>query len=155
MNFTPISRKRHRVWRRQKLAKLIEEVEQLFPLHNGISVQSECPIGLIGDDIEAVPRRAPPSSTRPIVPVRCEGFRGVSQSLGHHIANDAIRDWVLDKRDGKAYESTPYDVAIIGDYNIGGDAWATRVLLKNGPARGGPVVGRRHPAEMMNTPRSS
>jgi len=28
-----------------------------------------------------------------IVPVRCEGFRGVSQSLGHHIANDSIRDW--------------------------------------------------------------
>ena len=62
---------------------------------------------------------------KPIIPVRCEGFRGVSQSLGHHIANDAIRDWVLDKRDGQAYESTPYDVAIIGDYNIGGDAWAT------------------------------
>jgi len=36
-----------------------------------------------------------------IVPVRCEGFRGVSQSLGHHIANDAIRDWVFDKMEGK------------------------------------------------------
>ena len=34
-----------------------------------------------------------------IVPVRCEGFRGVSQSLGHHIANDAIRDFVFDKTD--------------------------------------------------------
>ena len=32
---------------------------------------------------------------KPIVPVRCEGFRGVSQSLGHHIANDSIRDHVL------------------------------------------------------------
>jgi nitrogenase molybdenum-iron protein alpha chain len=36
----------------KKLAKLIDEIEQLFPLHKGISVQSECPIGLIGDDIE-------------------------------------------------------------------------------------------------------
>jgi nitrogenase molybdenum-iron protein alpha/beta subunit len=27
-------------------------------------------------------------------------------------------------------EATPYDVAIIGDYNIGGDAWASRILLE-------------------------
>ncbi|HAJ72896.1 MAG TPA: nitrogenase molybdenum-iron protein alpha chain, partial [Methylophilaceae bacterium] len=54
--------------------------------------------------------------------VRCEGFRGVSQSLGHHIANDAIRDFVFDKTDPdkNKFESSPYDVAIIGDYNIGG-----------------------------------
>jgi nitrogenase molybdenum-iron protein alpha chain len=30
----------------------------------------------------------------------------------------------------KDFESTPYDVAIIGDYNIGGDAWASRILLE-------------------------
>ncbi len=138
----------------KKLAKLIEEVEQLFPLHNGISVQSECPIGLIGDDIEAVSKKSAVVINKPIIPVRCEGFRGVSQSLGHHIANDAIRDWVLDKRDGQAYESTPYDVAIIGDYNIGGDAWATRVILEEMGLR---VVaqwsGDGTLAEMMNTPK--
>jgi len=49
----------------------------------------------------------------PIVPVRCEGFRGVSQSLGHHIANDTIRDHILGK--GKLETTTPYDVALIGD----------------------------------------
>jgi nitrogenase molybdenum-iron protein alpha chain len=85
------------------------------------------------------------------VPVRCEGFRGVSQSLGHHIANDAIRDWVLDKRDGQP-SNRPYDVAIIGDYNIGGDAWATRILLEEMGLR---VVaqwsGDGTIAEMMNT----
>ena len=32
----------------KKLAKLIGEIEQLFPLNKGISVQSECPVGLIG-----------------------------------------------------------------------------------------------------------
>ena len=66
------------------------------------------------------------------MPVRCEGFRGVSQSLGHHIANDAVRDWVFDKQEGKParFESTPYDIAIIGDYNIGGDAWSSRILLE-------------------------
>lgn len=116
----------------KKLDKVMDEIEALFPLNNGISVQSECPIGLIGDDIEAVSKKKAKQIAKTIVPVRCEGFRGVSQSLGHHIANDAVRDFVLDKVDGKAAEfvSTPYDVAIIGDYNIGGDAWSSRILLE-------------------------
>jgi len=115
----------------KKLAKIINEVEQLFPLHKGISVQSECPIGLIGDDIEAVSKKAAKEIGKPVVPVRCEGFRGVSQSLGHHIANDAIRDYVIGNRDGdNSFETTPYDVAIIGDYNIGGDIWPSRMLLE-------------------------
>src|SRR5574343_1730961 len=138
----------------KKLAKIMTEIETLFPLNKGISVQSECPIGLIGDDIEAVSKKASKEINKPVVPVRCEGFRGVSQSLGHHIANDAIRDWVLDKRDGQPFESTPYDVAIIGDYNIGGDAWATRILLEEMGLR---VVaqwsGDGTIAEMMNTPK--
>lgn len=115
----------------KKLAQLIDEIETLFPLNKGISVQSECPIGLIGDDIEAVSKQAAVKYGKTVVPVRCEGFRGVSQSLGHHIANDAIRDWVLGARDeDTSFESTKYDVAIIGDYNIGGDAWTSRILLE-------------------------
>ncbi|MDO9141512.1 MAG: nitrogenase molybdenum-iron protein alpha chain [Methylobacter sp.] len=115
----------------KKLAKIMLEIEQLFPLNKGISIQSECPIGLIGDDIEAVAKKANKEINKPVVPVRCEGFRGVSQSLGHHIANDAIRDWVLENRDGDdSFPTTPYDVAVIGDYNIGGDAWASRTLLE-------------------------
>ena len=118
----------------KKLAKLIDEIEELFPLNGGVSIQSECPIGLIGDDIEAVARKKTKEHGKTVVPVRCEGFRGVSQSLGHHIANDAVRDWVFPKADEKkdelGYEPGPYDVAVIGDYNIGGDAWSSRILLE-------------------------
>ncbi|MCE1243074.1 nitrogenase molybdenum-iron protein alpha chain [Oryzomicrobium sp.] len=113
----------------KKLEKVIDEINQLFPLANGISIQSECPIGLIGDDIEAVAKKKGNEAGKTIVPVRCEGFRGVSQSLGHHIANDQVRDWVLDKADAQ-HAAGPYDVAIIGDYNIGGDAWSSRILLE-------------------------
>src|SRR5512145_1804243 len=113
----------------KKLAKLIGEIGTLFPLNNGISVQSECPIGLIGDDIEAVSKKASKEINKPVVPVRCEGFRGVSQSLGHHIANDAIRDWVFEKTNPE-WETGPYDVNLIADYNIGGDAWPSRKLLE-------------------------
>jgi nitrogenase molybdenum-iron protein alpha chain len=138
----------------KKLAKVIEEIESLFPLNKGLSVQSECPIGLIGDDIEAVSKQAAAAIGKPVVPVRCEGFRGVSQSLGHHIANDAIRDRVLGNREGRPFEATPYDVAIIGDYNIGGDAWSSRILLEEMGLR---VVaqwsGDGTIAELENTPR--
>ncbi|MBY3192846.1 MULTISPECIES: nitrogenase molybdenum-iron protein alpha chain [Rhizobium] len=113
----------------KKLEKVIDEIAELFPLSNGVTLQSECPIGLIGDDIEAVARKKAKEHATTVVPVRCEGFRGVSQSLGHHIANDAIRDWVFDKKDIR-FESGPYDVNVIGDYNIGGDAWASRILLE-------------------------
>ena len=143
----------------KKLAKLIDEVESLFPLSKAVSVQSECPIGLIGDDIEAVSKKKSKEyEGKTIVPVRCEGFRGVSQSLGHHLANDAIRDWVFDRTDPNKrpeFVSTPYDVAIIGDYNIGGDAWSSRILLEEMGLR---VIsqwsGDGTIAEIENTPKA-
>jgi len=117
----------------KKLNQCLDEINELFPLNNGITIQSECPIGLIGDDIGAVSRVKGEELNKTIVPVCCEGFRGVSQSLGHHIANDAVRDYIFDKPTGMTtddVESTEYDVAIIGDYNIGGDAWSSRILLE-------------------------
>ncbi|MBI5588192.1 MAG: nitrogenase molybdenum-iron protein alpha chain [Deltaproteobacteria bacterium] len=112
----------------KKLEQMIREIKEIFPLAKGITIQSECPIGLIGDDIEAVAKRMSAELNMPIVPVRCEGFRGVSQSLGHHLANDTVRDHVLGT--AEPADSTDYDVAIIGDYNIGGDAWASRIILE-------------------------
>jgi nitrogenase molybdenum-iron protein alpha chain len=119
----------------KKLAQLIDEAETLFPLNQGTTSESECPVGLIGDDIEAVARNKGKETGKPVVPVRCEGFRGVSQSLGHHIANDSVRDWIFPKAEEyrklqEGFESTPYDVNILGDYNIGGDAWPSRLLLE-------------------------
>jgi len=142
----------------KKLDKVLDEIQKLFPLNHGITIQSECPVGLIGDDIEAVAKKKSKEyGGKTIVPVRCEGFRGVSQSLGHHIANDAVRDWVFEKGASHAasFESTPYDVAIIGDYNIGGDAWSSRILLEEMGLR---VIaqwsGDGSIAELENTPKA-
>jgi nitrogenase molybdenum-iron protein alpha chain len=111
-----------------KLEQVIKELNELFPLNKAVSVQSECPIGLIGDDIEAVSKKMSKEIGKPIVPVRCEGFRGLSQSLGHHIANDAVRDHLLGKKE--PVNPGKYDVCLVGDYNIGGDAWSTTELLE-------------------------
>ncbi|MGB8294050.1 MAG: nitrogenase molybdenum-iron protein alpha chain [Polyangia bacterium] len=113
----------------KKLAVLLKEVKDLFPLAKAISVLSECPVGLIGDDINAVARRMSQELELPVIPCNCEGFRGVSQSLGHHISNDTIRDYVIETREF-AEEPGPYDVALIGDYNIGGDVWSVKPLLE-------------------------
>jgi nitrogenase molybdenum-iron protein alpha chain len=113
----------------KKLATLLRETKELFPLAKGISVLSECPVGLIGDDINSVARTMSKELDLPVFPCNCEGFRGVSQSLGHHISNDTIRDYVIETREF-AEPAGPYDIALIGDYNIGGDVWSVKPLLE-------------------------
>ncbi len=83
----------------KKLKTLLEEAQELFPLAKGISVLSECPVGLIGDDINSVAKQSAKELDIPIIPCNCEGFRGVSQSLGHHISNDTIRDYIIGTRE--------------------------------------------------------
>jgi len=68
-----------------------------------------------------------------------------------------VRDFVFDKTDPdkNKFEGTPYDVAIIGDYNIGGDAWSSRILLEEMGLR---VIaqwsGDGSIAELENTPKA-
>lgn len=112
----------------KKLAKAIDESMKLFPLAKGVSIMNECPVGLIGDDIITVASKAAKDTGKIIVPVQCEGFRGVSQSLGHHIANDSVKDYILGKK--SLSQKTKYDVALLGDYNIGGDAWEAKAALE-------------------------
>ena len=62
----------------KKLAKLIDEIETLFPLNKGISIQSECPIGLIGDDIEAVAKKKTEEHGKTVLPA------GYGKTRRHH-----------------------------------------------------------------------
>src|ERR1039457_427728 len=82
----------------KKLKQLLIEAKELSPLARGISVLSECPVALIGDDINNTSRQSAKELALPIIPCNCEGFRGVSQSLGHHISNDTIRDYIIGTR---------------------------------------------------------
>src|SRR3974377_661480 len=75
----------------KKLAKIMDEIQELFPLNRGITDQDTCPIGLIGAAIGEVSKnKAKEYEGKTIVPVRCEGFRGVSQTLGPQIPNAAL-----------------------------------------------------------------
>ena len=114
----------------KKLAKLIDEIESIFPLNRGISVMSECPVGLIGDDIEAVAKtqeRGNRQGDRPGALRRLPRRVAIARP-SHRQRRDARH--IVDKSADKPFESTPYDVLIVGDYNIGGDAWASRILIE-------------------------
>jgi nitrogenase molybdenum-iron protein alpha chain len=89
---------------------------------------STCPVGLIGDDIHAVASDAEAEYGVACIAFSCEGYKGVSQSAGHHIANNGVMRRVI----GSAEKApkTKHSVNLLGEYNIGGDGWATESLLK-------------------------
>ncbi len=111
-----------------KLYKAIIEAHEAFPEARGVFVYATCSIGLIGDDIKAVCKRAEKEIGIKVVPFNCEGFRGCSQSLGHHIANDTLFEYVVGTKEPEY--TTDYDMNIIGDYNIQGDLWLIKSLFE-------------------------
>ena len=71
----------------KKLKQAIREAYNLFK-PKAIGVFATCPVGLIGDDIDAVARDMKEELGINIFGFSCEGYKGVSQSAGHHIANN-------------------------------------------------------------------
>ena len=60
--------------------------------------------------------------------MRCEGYRGVSQSAGHHIASNALMEHLVGTEELE--DPGPFDVNVFGEYNIGGDYWVIKELLE-------------------------
>ncbi|HYA32217.1 MAG TPA: nitrogenase molybdenum-iron protein alpha chain [Thermodesulfovibrionales bacterium] len=105
----------------KKLKKAIQEAIELFH-PKAVGIFSTCPVGLIGDDVHAVAREM--EERYPDVNIfgfSCEGYKGVSQSAGHHIANNKVFTDVVGQletpREGE------FRLNILGEYNIGGDAF--------------------------------
>lgn len=113
----------------KKLMQAIDEaVENFSP--RCISISATCPVGLIGDDVHQVAKQAQQKHGIPILAFSCEGYKGVSQSAGHHIANNKLMSEVVGKIDEEAGK---YSINLLGEYNIGGDEWEiSRVLQKVG-----------------------
>lgn len=113
----------------KKLKRAIDEAVELFhPV--AISISSTCPVGLIGDDVHAVAKEKSIEHGIKILGFSCEGYKGVSQSAGHHIANNKLMSEVIGT---KEVEVPKFSINILGEYNIGGDEWEIkRVLSKIG-----------------------
>ncbi|WP_309384461.1 nitrogenase molybdenum-iron protein alpha chain [Cerasicoccus frondis] len=104
---------------KQLEAAIQEAYDEFKP--KAISVYATCPVGLIGDDIHSVCRKMKEKLGINIFGFSCEGYKGVSQSAGHHIANNGVFKHMI------GVDDTPvdhkYKINILGEYNIGGDAW--------------------------------
>jgi nitrogenase molybdenum-iron protein alpha chain len=117
----------------EKLKQAIREAYELFH-PKAIAIFSTCPVGLIGDDVHRVARQMAEEigSGVNIFGFSCEGYRGVSQSAGHHIANNGLFKNLIG-RDDEVRGSLKYRVNLLGEYNIGGDAFELeRVMEKCG-----------------------
>jgi nitrogenase molybdenum-iron protein alpha chain len=104
-----------------KLKAAIQEAYDMFHPHS-ISIFSTCPVGLIGDDVHAVAREMKAKLGINIFGFSCEGYRGVSQSAGHHIANNKIFSNVVGINEEKKLTGK-FKMNMMGEYNIGGDAF--------------------------------
>jgi len=110
----------------KKLRQAIKEAVEIFD-PEAIMICSTCPVGLIGDDIQAVAAEAEKLYNRQVLAFSCEGYKGVSQSGGHHIANNNLMQNVIGTQDRPAKK---FSVNILGEYNIGGDAWEIERILE-------------------------
>ncbi len=104
-------------------AKLKDAIREAFEMFKpkSIGIFSTCPVGLIGDDVHAVAREMKAELGINIFGFSCEGYRGVSQSAGHHIANNGIFKHVVGNIDRE--RTGKFQVNLMGEYNIGGDAF--------------------------------
>jgi nitrogenase molybdenum-iron protein alpha chain len=111
----------------KRLRTAVQEAFDIFH-PKAIAVFSTCPVGLIGDDVHAVAREMKEKLGINVFAFSCEGYRGVSQSAGHHIANNGLFKHVIGLND------TPptgrFNVSLLGEYNIGGDAFVLEDLFE-------------------------
>jgi nitrogenase molybdenum-iron protein alpha chain len=110
----------------KKLRAAIEEAYELFK-PKAISIFATCPVGLIGDDVHAVAREMKEKLGINVFGFSCEGYRGVSQSAGHHVANNGLFTHVIGLDD--RVKGGQFRINLLGEYNIGGDAFEIERLL--------------------------
>ncbi|MDZ8110341.1 MAG: nitrogenase iron-molybdenum cofactor biosynthesis protein NifE [Nostoc sp. DedQUE12a] len=110
----------------KKLYKGILELQRRYK-PSAIFVYSTCITALIGDDIEGICNNITEKTGVPTIPVHCPGFIG-SQNLGNRVAGEALLEHVIGTAEVDII--TPFDINLIGEYNIAGAIWNFLPLLE-------------------------
>ncbi|MEL6229846.1 MAG: bifunctional nitrogenase iron-molybdenum cofactor biosynthesis protein NifEN [Cyanobacteria bacterium J06627_3] len=110
----------------KKLYKAIHDVKERYS-PAAIFVYLTCVTALIGDDLNAVCQTASEKFDIPVIPVNSPGFVG-SKNLGNRIGGEALLEHVVGTREPDY--TTPYDINLIGEYNIAGEMWGMLPLLE-------------------------
>ncbi|WP_374584128.1 nitrogenase iron-molybdenum cofactor biosynthesis protein NifE [Ideonella dechloratans] len=109
----------------KRLFKSIREIVEKYD-PPAVFVYQTCVTALIGDDIEAVCKRATEKFGKPVIPVNAPGFAG-PKNLGNKLGAESVLDHVIGTEEPAT--TTPYDINIIGEYNLSGELWQIKPLL--------------------------
>ena len=109
----------------KRLYKSIKEIIDKYD-PPAVFVYQTCVPAMIGDDIDAVCKKAAEKFGKPCIPINAPGFVG-PKNLGNKLAGEAILDHVIGTMEPEY--TTPYDINIIGEYNISGELWQVKPLL--------------------------
>ncbi|MGC7878719.1 nitrogenase component 1 [Desulforudis sp. 1031] len=110
-----------------KLLGTLIELAHRFPGYRAVLVYVTCAPGIIGDDVQRACRQAEQATGMRCVPVNCPGFVGPSQAAGHEIGARVLLDHFIGRNDDVV--PGPYDVNILGEYDVMGDLKVIRSLL--------------------------
>jgi nitrogenase molybdenum-cofactor synthesis protein NifE len=92
-----------------------------------IFVYATCVTAMTGDDVEAVCAAAAKEVPIPVIPVNTPGFIG-DKNIGNRLAGELLLEHVIGTAEPAV--RTPYDVNLIGEYNIAGDLWGMLPLFE-------------------------
>ena len=109
----------------EKLAASIDYIMEHYS-PEALFVYSTCVTALIGDDIDAVCRNRAEKYGIPMVPVHSAGFVG-SKNLGSRLGGEAALMHLVGTLEPET--TTPFDINLIGEYNVTGDMWQYSHLL--------------------------
>jgi nitrogenase molybdenum-cofactor synthesis protein NifE len=110
----------------KKLYRAIHDIKEKYQ-PAAVFVYLTCVTALIGDDVEAVCQAASDQFKVPVIPVNSPGFVG-SKNLGNRIGGEALLNGVIGT--GEPDYTTPYDINLVGEYNIAGEMWGVLPLLE-------------------------
>ncbi len=92
-----------------------------------IFIYITCVTSLIGDDIEAIAKNAQNLYNIPVVVINAPGFVG-SKNLGSRVGAEDILAKLIGTKEPEF--RTPYDINLIGEYNVTGDMWQYSHILE-------------------------
>ena len=110
----------------KKLYQAILEVNENYK-PAAVFVYATCVTALIGDDVDAVCKVAAEKIGTPVIPVIAPGFIG-SKNLGNRFGGEALLEYVVGTAEPEY--TTPYDINLIGEYNIAGEMWGVLPLFE-------------------------
>lgn len=110
----------------EKLSNAIDYIMDRYA-PEAVFVYATCVTALIGDDVDLICKQAQDKHHVPMVPVHAPGFVG-SKNLGSRLGGEAALMHLVGTREPE--KTTPFDINLIGEYNVTGDMWQYTPLLE-------------------------